>query len=147
MNENKFINIALKQAQKAFKLGEVPVGAVITKNNEIISQAHNLIKSKSNPLAHAEVIAISRACKKIKSQKLNDCNIYITLEPCLMCTGLILNSNIKNIFYCLNEPKFGALESNPINISQFSYNKPNIYSNISAAKSEKLLKEFFNNKR
>lgn len=147
MKENQFIKEALKEAQKAFKKNEVPVGAVITKNNQIISKAHNLVISKNDPTAHAEILAIKAASKKLGTPRLDDCDIYITLEPCAMCTAVISLSKIKRIFYCLNDEKFGAVESNPSIYNNSSYFKPEIYSNINPQNSKSLLQSFFQNKR
>jgi len=90
---------ALARAKTAAKCGEVPIGAVIVKDGEIISSGRNMRESKNNALHHAEVIAISRACKKLNAWRLIDCTLYVTMEPCPMCAGAIVNSRIKRVVY------------------------------------------------
>ena len=106
MNEY-YMNIAIKEAKKALKNGEVPVGAVIVKNNKIISKGYNKKESKNNAIKHAEIIAIEKACKKIKNWRLEDCVIYVTMEPCMMCCGAIEQSRIKKIVYGVKNEKYG----------------------------------------
>lgn len=98
MNE-KYIQIALREAKKSFNLNEVPIGAVIVKDDIIIAKAHNTRNKTQNAINHAEILAISKACKKLKSWRLEDCDIYVTLEPCPMCAGAILNARIKNLYF------------------------------------------------
>ena len=147
MKENQFIQAALEEAKKALQKNEVPVGAIITKNNEIISRAHNLVIAKNDPSAHAEMLAIKSATKILGTHRLDDCDIYITLEPCAMCSGAISLARIKRIFYCLNDEKFGALESNPAIYTNSAYFRPEIYSNINSNESKALLQKFFQDKR
>lgn len=90
---------ALKEANKAILEEEVPIGAVIEKDGKIIARAHNKREKTQNALMHAEIIAIDKACKKLKSWRLDDCTLYVTLEPCPMCAGAIANARIKNVFY------------------------------------------------
>ena len=105
--EEKFMKYALKQAKKAFKKNEVPVGTVIVKNNKIISQAYNKKEKTKNSIHHAEIIAIEKACKKIKNWRLDDCVIYVTMEPCMMCCGAITQSRIKKIVYGVKNENYG----------------------------------------
>ena len=91
---NKYIELAIKEAEKAYKKGEVPVGAVIVKDEKIISKAYNTIEKEQNPIKHAEIKAIEKATKKLKNWRLNDCELYVTLEPCEMCRGAIYLSRI-----------------------------------------------------
>ena len=100
---NKYIELAIKEAEKACKKGEVPVGAVIVKDNKIISKAHNTIEKDNNPIKHAEIKAIEKATKKLNNWRLNDCELYVTLEPCDMCRGAIKNARISNIYYILSK--------------------------------------------
>lgn len=100
--ENKFMEEAILEAKKAFKKGEVPVGAVIVKNNKIIAKAHNLVERKQNACFRAEIIAITKAAKKIRNWRLSECDLYVTLEPCQMCMGAIKNSRIRNVYYSVN---------------------------------------------
>ena len=102
---------AIKEAKKAYKKNEVPVGAIIVINDLIISRAHNLTESTKSSLAHAEMLAIKRACQTLGYSILNEATIYSTLEPCLMCTGAIYQSRIKRVVYGTFEPKFGTLGS------------------------------------
>ncbi len=96
--KDKYINSALDEAKKAFNLNEVPVGAVIVRNNEMLAKSHNLKKSTNNIMNHAEIIAIMEASSYIGDWRLNDCEMYITLEPCPMCAGAIVQSRIKKIY-------------------------------------------------
>ncbi len=98
MNE-KYMQIALREAKKSFNLNEVPIGAVIVKDDIIIAKAHNTRNKTQNAINHAEILVISKACKKLKSWRLEDCDIYVTLEPCPMCAGAILNARIKNLYF------------------------------------------------
>lgn len=111
---------ALKEAKKAYKKNEVPVGAVIVRDEKIIAKAHNLREFKQNSLAHAEIICINKACKKLKNWRLEDCVMYVTLYPCEMCIGAIKQSRISKIYYgakddkieCVQNDVFNYLESN-----------------------------------
>lgn len=98
MNE-KYMQIALREAKRSFYLNEVPIGAVIVKDDIIIAKAHNTRNKTQNAINHAEILVISKACKKLKSWRLEDCDIYVTLEPCPMCAGAILNARIKNLYF------------------------------------------------
>ncbi len=135
-----YIKIALKEAKKAFKNDDVPVGAVIVENNKIISKAYNRKEKDHSVISHAEIIAIKKACKKKKTTYLNDCIMYVTLEPCMMCTGAILQSHIKKIVYCLDSPKYGYMSKEKNIIVE----KTN---DLLSDKSTYLLKEFFKQKR
>ena len=142
MNE-KYMNIALIEANKAYKKNEVPIGCIIVKNNKIISKAYNK-KEKTNVVTkHAEIIAIEKACKKLKTWHLNDCILYTTVEPCLMCTGAIIQSRIKKVVYATENEKYGSLNK----IVKESKSKLEIEKNILAEKSISLLQNFFNKKR
>ena len=109
MNEN-YMNLAIQQAKKAYKYEEVPVGAIIVKNNKIIAKAYNKKEKTKNVTKHAEIIAISKACKKIKNWRLDDCEIYVTMEPCMMCCGAIEQSRIKKIIYGVKNENYGSTE-------------------------------------
>jgi tRNA(adenine34) deaminase len=106
-----FMSQALKEAQKAYKHGEVPIGAVITLDNKIISRGFNKCIMLSDPTAHAEIIALRKASKKLKNYRLNDCCIYVTIEPCPMCAGALVNSRIKKIIFGVYDIKAGACKS------------------------------------
>ena len=108
---NKFMKEALKEAKKAYDKLEVPVGAVIVKDDKIISRAHNLRELKCNCLAHAEIICINKACKKLKAWRLEGCDIYVTLEPCAMCAGAIMQSRINTVYIGAKDKKNGCVGS------------------------------------
>jgi tRNA(adenine34) deaminase len=109
--DENFMRHALKEAHKAAQKGEVPVGAVVVKDGKIIGRGHNLTESKQSALTHAEISALGKASKKLKSWRLNDCDLYVTLEPCTMCGGAIVLSRIRHLFYGATDPKAGAVES------------------------------------
>ena len=144
MNDKKYMNLALKEAQIAYNNGDVPVGCVIVLNDKVIAKAHNVRYKKNDALGHAEVVAIQKACKKLNSWILEDATIYVTLEPCLMCAGAILNARIKRLVYATEEPKFGAIESviNVFDNEKFNHSIE-IEKNILKEKSTMLLKTFF----
>ena len=108
MNEY-YMNIAIKEAKKAYKYKEVPVGAVIVRNNKVIAKAYNKKERTKNVTKHAEIIAISKACKKLKNWRLENCEIYVTMEPCMMCSGAIEQSKIKKIVYGVKNENFGSI--------------------------------------
>lgn len=108
---NKFMAIALNEAKKAYTKREVPVGAVIVKDDVIISKSHNLREHKNTSLAHAEILAIEKACKKLNSWRLDDCTMYVTLEPCMMCAGAITQSRIQKVVIGAMDEKNGVVES------------------------------------
>lgn len=103
--QNKFMKAALKCAQKAFEEGEVPIGAVVVSEGKIISRGHNRRTKSQIATAHAEIEAIEKACKKLKSWRIPDCEIYVTLEPCPMCLGAMLNARIKKVYFGAYETK------------------------------------------
>lgn len=102
---------ALNEAQKAFNINEVPVGCVIVKDGEIIARGHNTRETEKNPLGHAEINAISEASKKLNRWRLSDCEIYVTLEPCPMCAGAILQAKMKRVIFGAYDEKFGSVGS------------------------------------
>lgn len=106
-----FMLEALKEAQKALELNEVPIGAIVVYRGEIIGRGYNLRESKKNALAHAEIIAINEACQKLGGWRLVDCDLYVTLEPCIMCAGAIYQSRIVNVYYGAKDLKAGAFGS------------------------------------
>lgn len=108
MSDVKFMEAAIEEAQKALTLNEVPIGAVIVYNDEIIARGYNLRESSQTTLSHAELIAIQEANEKIGSWRLEDCTLYVTLEPCPMCAGAIVQSRIKRVVYGATDPKAGC---------------------------------------
>ncbi len=112
-NVDKYIDKAYKEALKAFEKNEVPVGAVIVdKEGKIISRAHNLKETKHSPLAHAEIICIEKACKKIKNWRLDECTMYVTLYPCQMCLGAIKESRIGKVYYGAKRDNIDEFDAN-----------------------------------
>ncbi len=143
-NDIKFMKEALKEAKKAYAKQEIPVGAVIVYQDKIIARAHNTRVSEKQVFSHAEIKAINKACRKINSWVLEDCTIYVTLEPCLMCTGALLQSRIKRIVYATTEPKHGVIESLAKVLDNPKFNhKIEITSGIMKEESSELLKKFF----
>ncbi len=142
--EEKFMKEALKEAQKAYDKLEIPVGAVIVKDGKIIAKAHNLKETKFDTTKHAEILAIQKASKKMKSWRLLDCEMYVTLEPCSMCAGAIINSRIKKLYIGTSDPKTGAAGSvlNLFNDYKFNHNVE-IEENIMQEECETILKDFF----
>ena len=142
--KEEFMKEALKEAEKALKKEEVPVGAIIVKNDKIIARAYNLKESKKNSIKHAEIIAIEKACKKLKAWRLEDCEMYVTLEPCPMCAGALINSRIKKIYIGTEDSKTGACGSKLNLLNDFEFNhKVECERNILKDESEKILKDFF----
>lgn len=143
-----FMGKALELAKKAALEDEVPVGCVIVKDNKIIAKSYNKRKQSNSVLDHAEIIAIKNANKKLNQWILDDCTIYITLEPCLMCSGAIMQSRFYKIVFAASEPKFGAAGSiiNVFSEKKFNHH-PIVVSGIRMEESSQLLKEFFKNKR
>ena len=120
-DKEKFMKEALKEAKKAYEKLEVPVGAVIVKNGKIIARAHNLKETKKDTTKHAEILAIEKASKKLNAWRLLDCEMYITLEPCSMCAGAIINSRIKKIYIGALDEKTGAAGS-VLNLFDYKFN-------------------------
>lgn len=144
---NFFMEEAIKQAQMAFDEDEIPVGAVIVHRttNKIIAKAHNLVEQQKNPLLHAEIVAINQSSKMLFSKNLSDYDMYVTLEPCTMCSCAIAFSRIGRLFYAATDPKQGNIENGGRFFnSNYCFHRPEIYSGFSVEISEKLLKKFFN---
>jgi len=135
---------ALQEAEKAFEDKEVPVGAVVVKDNKIIGRGYNQIEKLKDATAHAEMIALTAAANHLCNWRLNECSIYVTLEPCIMCTGAMLSSRIYELFFSTFDPKFGACGS-VYNLAEDgkTNHKIKVYSGIYAEESKKLLQEFF----
>lgn len=145
MNDKKyFMKEALKEAKKAYKKLEVPVGVVIVKDNEIIARGYNQKEMRNNPIKHAEIIAIEKACKKLNNWRLNDCEMYVTLEPCPMCAGAIINSRIKKVYIGAIQEKTGACGSKVNLIDKYnSETKIDIEFGILQDKCLSLVQDFF----
>ncbi|MGO4180802.1 tRNA adenosine(34) deaminase TadA [Paenibacillus sp. MCAF9] len=106
--DQKWMLEAIEEAKKAEQIGEVPIGAVIVRNNEIIGRGYNLRETRFDPTAHAEMVAIRDACDRIGAWRLLDCTLYVTLEPCPMCAGAIVQSRVKRVVYGTSDPKAGC---------------------------------------
>ena len=142
--KEKYMLEALKEAKKAYLKKEVPVGAIIVKNDIIISRGHNLKETKQNSINHAEIIAIDKACKKLNSWRLLDCEMYVTLEPCVMCMGAIINSRIKKLYIGTMDMKTGACGSKLDLISDYKFNHiVDVEKGILSNECEYILKDFF----
>ncbi|MEO2069124.1 MAG: nucleoside deaminase [Desulfurobacteriaceae bacterium] len=138
-----FLLEAVKEAKKAFNLGEVPIGAVVVKDNKVVARGFNQKEFLQDPTAHAEIIAIKKASLKLGSWRLNDCTLYSTVEPCVMCCGAIIQSRIKKVVYAIPDPKFGGIESLFKIFENEKINHRPIVEKIYIKEAEDLLKEFF----
>lgn len=146
--DEKYMREALKEAGKSYANGDVPVGAVVVQNNKIIARAHNEKEKKRIATKHAEIIAIEKACIKNKNWRLDDCILYVTLEPCLMCAGAIIQSRMSKVVYATKSEKFGFVGSieNILNNKKNNH-KVEIFSGMLELESQLLLKSFFEKTR
>lgn len=141
---NPYMEEAIKEAWVAFHKGEVPVGAVLVRGGIIISRTHNLRETLLQAIAHAELLAIQEACTKLGSWRLEDCDLYVTLEPCPMCAGAIINSRMNTVFYGAYDLKGGACGSVVNLFKEGNFNHtPTVYAGIMEEACEQPLKEFF----
>lgn len=148
MMEEKYMKLALKQAMKAYEKDEVPIGCVIVKDDKVIARAYNLRQTKQQAYAHAEMLAIQKACKKIGSWRLEDCELYVTLEPCPMCAGAILQSRMKRVIYGAKDPKGGCIDSCMKMYDTKGFNHyPEVLSGILEEQCSSILTQFFKEKR
>ncbi len=144
---NKFMEAALAEAQKAKECGEVPVGAVVVKDGEVIARAHNLCETHKNPMLHAEVVAIEKALNTLGCMRLENCDLYVTLEPCVMCCGAISNSRIRRLYFGAYDKIAGGV------VSKFRlFDKPSplgteYYCGIMENECSKILTDFFRSLR
>ncbi len=144
----RYMYAALQEAQKAFDEDEVPVGAVVVHNNRIIGRGYNQVEKLKDSTAHAEMIAVTSASNNLQNWRLNECSIYVTLEPCIMCTGALLSSRINELFFAAFDTKSGACGSiHNLAENSGTNHTLKVYSGILSKESEELLKEFFNKKR
>ncbi len=143
-----FMKLALEQAEQAYANGEVPVGAVVAHHGRVIAAAHNQREQLRDPTAHAEMIAITQAAESMESWRLADCVLYVTLEPCPMCAGAILNARIPQVVYGTDDPKGGAVQSVFRLLSDARMNhRAEIHHGILADRCGELLTRFFRSKR
>ena len=147
-NDYKYLKMAYKEALLAFSEDEVPVGCVIVKDGKVIAKSHNKREKKQSALAHAEIIAIEKACKKLKAKFLDGATIYITLEPCLMCMGAIIQARISRVVYSANEPKFGSIVSIGNILNDYKINHHiDVTQGIMEDEVSALMKDFFSKLR
>ena len=147
-NLQKPMTLALDAARDAARQGEVPVGAVVVKDGIVLATAGNRTLSDHDPTAHAEILVLREAARKIGSERLIDCDLYVTLEPCAMCAGAISFARIRRLYFGASDPKGGAVEHGPRFFSQPTcHHAPEIYGGIGETESANLLREFFKERR
>jgi tRNA(adenine34) deaminase len=144
MNAPSFMNLALKAAETARQVGEVPIGCVIVRDGEIIASAGNRTLTDRDPTAHAEILAIRAAADKTGSERLTDCDLYVTLEPCTMCAAAISFARIRRLYYGATDPKGGAVDSGVrFYASPTCHHVPEVYSAVGESEAAAMLKAFF----
>lgn len=138
--DEKFMNIALKEAQKAYVNKDIPVGAVIVYNGQVIAKAYNKKNKVKDPTCHAEILAIKKACRKIKDFRLEDCDVYVTKEPCIMCYGALLSARVKTIYFGAYDKKYSILNIH----EHFNFNHTSeIVGGVKEKECSELLSNFF----
>ena len=144
----KYMKEALKEAKKAELIDEVPIGCVIVKDDKIIARGHNQRETNQSPIGHAEIIAINKASKKLKSWRLEGCDIYVTLEPCIMCSGAIIQSRISKVYYGAFDPKGGALGSsiNALEAKNINHH-PEVIAGVLKEECSSIITNYFKAKR
>ncbi len=148
MDKRHFMTIALEEAKKAYSLGEVPVGAVIVKKNKIIAKSHNETRTSNNPLRHAEIIVIEKASEHLQNERLIECDLYVTKEPCSMCAGAIVNSRVSRLIIGARDERYGACGT-VLSVcgNRILNHIPKIEFGILENRSANLLKKFFKERR
>ena len=142
------MKLALEQAQAAESAGEVPIGAVVVKEGAVIAAAHNTPRTSHDPTAHAEVLAIRAAALALGNERLDGCELWVTLEPCAMCAGAIAHARIARLYYAASDPKGGAVENGPRLFEQPTvHHQPEVYGGICEDEAAALLKAFFSARR
>ena len=140
----KYMRAAIAEAHQAEILGEVPIGAVVVHDGQIIGRGHNMREKFQDVTYHAEILAIMEACTNLGSWRLEDCDLYVTLEPCIMCSGAIVNARIKNVYYGAKDPKAGAVDSLYHLLSDQRLNhQVNVESGLLGAECSQMLKDIF----
>lgn len=143
-----FMPRALAAARAAAEAGEVPIGAVVVKDGEVIAEAHNSPRTDHDPTAHAEILAIRRAAAALGDERLTGCELWVTLEPCAMCAGAIAHARIARLYYAASDPKGGAVEHGARVFDQPQcLHRPEIYTGMGEAEAAELLKGFFRERR
>jgi tRNA(adenine34) deaminase len=147
-NHEKWMEVALQEARLAAEEGEVPVGAVLVRNNELVARNHNRREKNNSATAHAEILVIDEGNQKLGAWRLNECTLYVTLEPCVMCAGAMVNSRVSTVVYGCKDPKAGAVESlyQVLNDQRLNH-RPVVVTGILAGEASKVLKEFFRSLR
>jgi len=146
--QQSFMQLALDQARAGAAAGEVPVGCVIVRGAEVIARAHNRTLADRDPTAHCEMLAIRRAAAALASERLIDCDLYVTLEPCAMCAAAIAFARIRRLYYAAADPKGGAVENGVrFFASPTCHHRPELYGGIGAAEASELLTAFFRARR
>ena len=140
--------LALAEAAKAVAAGEVPIGAVVIRDGTVIAAAHNAPRAQCDPTAHAEVLAIRAAAQALGNERLDGCELWVTLEPCAMCAGAIVHARVARLYYAAADPKGGAVEHGARVFDQPQcLHRPEVYPGIAAAEAGALLREFFRARR
>ena len=141
--------IAIAEAEAAAKRGEVPVGAsIVSPSGEILARAGNRTLELKDPTAHAEMLVLRQAATRLGSERLTDCDLYVTLEPCAMCAGAISHARIRRVYFGADDPKMGAIEHGPRFFTQATcHHAPEVYGGIGGQRAETLLRDFFKNRR
>jgi tRNA(adenine34) deaminase len=148
MTAPSFMDLALKAAEKAGNAGEVPIGCVVVRGGAVIATAANRTQADRDPTAHAEILAIRQASGRIASERLIDCDLYVTLEPCAMCAAAISLARIRRLYYGAADPKGGAVDSGVrFFASPTCHHVPEVYSSVGETRSATLLREFFKARR
>ena len=143
-----FMDIALDEARAAGRRGEVPVGCVIVRHGEVIARAGNRVIAHRDPTAHAEIVAIRQAGTLLRSERLEDCDLYVTLEPCAMCAGAIAFARVRRLYYGAADPKGGAVDNGvKFFAAPTCHHRPEVYGGLAEAEAGALLKEFFQERR
>jgi tRNA(adenine34) deaminase len=142
------MQLALDQAQRGAQAGEVPIGAVIVKDGAVISRAHNTPRGSHDPTAHAEILAIREAARQLGNERLEGCELWVTLEPCAMCAGAISHARIARLYYAASDPKGGAVEHGARVFEQDQcLHRPEVYSGMGEVEAGELLRRFFQERR
>ena len=145
---SSFMDLALEQARAAAAAGEVPIGCVIARDGAVIAQAGNRTVAERDPTAHCEMVAIRAAARALGSERLSDCDPYVTLEPCAMCAGALSLARIRRLYYAAPDPKGGAVDNGVrFFTSPACHHRPEVYAGIGEAEAAALLKAFFRERR
>ena len=148
MIDRRFMDRALELGCAAAAAGEVPVGAVVTRNGAIVGEAHNAPRDLHDPTAHAEILAIRRAAESLGTERLTDCDLWVTLEPCAMCAGAIVHARIGKLYYAASDPKGGAVEHGARVLDHPQcLHRPEVYAGMGEARAAELLRAFFSDRR